>query len=383
MKIVTFAMKFLESIMVFFIPLFSFVSKRIRLLETLEDISAGRQGSSLMMNNHHYNDADLERVFEALQSRPDIARKITTFGLWHSKVTNATGSLDKILRILPNLKVFCGSDELTTIDVTGNPKLEILHCCNNKLKTINITRNVKLKEVYLNGNQLKVIDLQRNVELEVFFCRHNRLKHLDLTNLLKLKVFYCTDNALKTINLHKNKKLNMVNLNKNDFSLVTEYLLEKRQNKRQIKKFRYIYKHKMDIAANKQTLEKAYRKAKAFEPAYKRMAKEIKKSKPDIKKDLNVEIAEIRMKELWSSTDLVQQMFELISCDFHPDEMSDIKKALSKRSTTALVSVQASTNFCYDLFPEEVKEREDETAVTLSGDQDGEAELLNLGSNYI
>lgn len=79
------------------------------------------------------------------------------------------------------------------------PSLEILDCSANQLKTINLKHNIRLQKLDVSDNQLKSLDVSNNLNLSEIRCIHNKLKRLDIHHNKLLKKVTCiyTDNENK------------------------------------------------------------------------------------------------------------------------------------------------------------------------------------------
>ena len=142
-----------------------------------------------------------------------------------------------------------GNDDLRSIDVSKNPKLEILSASHGKLTSLNVKNNRKLVELYVYNNQLTALDVRSNYLLKKLSCYENQitaldlsyngaledlsvndnpiteldlhplsnlqdlscsamqLKKLDVDRCPKLRRLYCNDNQIETLDLRSNKKL--------------------------------------------------------------------------------------------------------------------------------------------------------------------------------
>ena len=162
---------------------------------------------------------------------------------------NALTTLDT--RNLPELTYLnlWGNDDLKSIDVSKNPKLEILSASHGKLTSLNVSNNRKLVELYVYNNQLTALDVSSNYLLKKLSCYENQitaldlsyngaledlgvndnpiteldlhplsnlqdlscskmqLKKLDVDRCPKLRRLYCNDNQIETLDLRSNKKL--------------------------------------------------------------------------------------------------------------------------------------------------------------------------------
>ena len=59
----------------------------------------------------------------------------------------------------------CYSNQLTQLDLSNNPLLEILYCNNNQLTKLDISKSSNLKELSCHVNQLRELDLSKNTKL--------------------------------------------------------------------------------------------------------------------------------------------------------------------------------------------------------------------------
>ena len=142
-----------------------------------------------------------------------------------------------------------GNDDLKSIDVSKNPKLEILSASHGKLTSLNVKNNRKLVELFVYNNQLTALDVSSNYLLKTLSCYENQitaldlsyngaledlsvndnpiteldlhplsnlqdlscskmqLKKLDVDRCPKLRRLYCNDNQIETLDLRSNKKL--------------------------------------------------------------------------------------------------------------------------------------------------------------------------------
>ena len=108
--------------------------------------------------------------------------------------------------------IFCSNNDLTSLNVSNNPKLNYLVILSNKLKNIDVSKNLELIELDCSLNQLKSLDVSKNTLLETLSCENNQLKSLDVRNNTKLASLFLRSNQLNAtqINklfetLHKNK----------------------------------------------------------------------------------------------------------------------------------------------------------------------------------
>lgn len=99
------------------------------------------------------------------------------------------------------------SNELTEIDITGNPHLTTLNLPQNKLSTIDLSANPGLRMIDLSGNNIASMDLSVNKDLESLWVFNNQLMSLDLTAGTQLTFLDCSGNQLSELDLSNNSRL--------------------------------------------------------------------------------------------------------------------------------------------------------------------------------
>ena len=134
------------------------------------------------------------------------------------------------------------NNRLSSIDVSNNPELEYIDLTNNQIKSIDVSNNPELDYIDLTNNQIKSIDVSKNLELERITCSDNKLTSIDVTNNQKLttlnisgnsivkidlgnnpdlKYLYCEKNKISELELSNNKKLKSLNVNDNNLTSLT------------------------------------------------------------------------------------------------------------------------------------------------------------------
>jgi len=108
------------------------------------------------------------------------------------------------------IDLWCGFNNLTTLDLSQNNMLEKLSCDTNQLSNINITQNLLLKYLYCGLNNLQELDVSNNSSLIELFCHGNELQSIDVSSNSALTYFKIFANQLTTIDVTQN--INLVNL---------------------------------------------------------------------------------------------------------------------------------------------------------------------------
>jgi hypothetical protein len=100
--------------------------------------------------------------------------------------------------------LYCDSNNLSSIDLTKNIKLQFLNCNDNNLTTLNLKQNKSLEELICDNNKLVELDVSKNQVLWFLWCNNNQLEQLDLTQNLRLRKLHCESNRLSSLDISKN-----------------------------------------------------------------------------------------------------------------------------------------------------------------------------------
>ena len=99
------------------------------------------------------------------------------------------------------------NNQLTTLDVTRNPKLQWLFCDKNQLTSLNVSANPELTELLVTENRLTSLNVRNNTALQRLECSMNRLTSLDVTHNTALRYLYCYCNKLTSLDITCNTAL--------------------------------------------------------------------------------------------------------------------------------------------------------------------------------
>ena len=105
----------------------------------------------------------------------------------------------------------CNLNQLTELDVSGNPALTVLNCAFNSLSELDVSGNPALKELNCVFNALSGLDVSKNPALEYLDCDYNEIAALDVSSNPVLTSLSCGENLLNTLNLSKNPVLTYLN----------------------------------------------------------------------------------------------------------------------------------------------------------------------------
>ena len=95
--------------------------------------------------------------------------------------------------------VYDAPGKLTSLDLSGNPKLMTLHCYYNQIDSLNLSENVELTYLECHSNRLKTLDLSNKTKLISVTCYWNSLEELNITNCTALTEMGCYFNNLSRI----------------------------------------------------------------------------------------------------------------------------------------------------------------------------------------
>lgn len=127
--------------------------------------------------------------------------------VYDSGISDLTGI--EAFTILSELN--CGSNFLTSLDVSNNTSLVNLDCRINNLTSLGLSVNTSLTELICYGNTLTLLGVTNNTALTYLECHNNPLTSLDISNNNDLTDLYCGSNNLTLLNV--SNCINLINLN--------------------------------------------------------------------------------------------------------------------------------------------------------------------------
>ena len=137
---------------------------------------------------------------------------ITNLGIYNKGIADLTGIQDFISLTQLN----CGSNQITSIDLSQNIALEKLYCANNTLLTsIDVSLNTALWLLNIANSQISDIDLSNNLALKEFSCQSSEFSSIDVSNNTELTWLKCDYNMLTNLDLSQNLALTDLYCNNN------------------------------------------------------------------------------------------------------------------------------------------------------------------------
>ena len=107
--------------------------------------------------------------------------------------------------------LWCYGNQLTALDVNGNPKLELLSCYGNQLTALDLSSNTVLAKLWCFNNKLTTLNISSNSKLELLSCYDNQISELDVSSSTELMWLYCYRNRLTSLDVSNNAKLKSLN----------------------------------------------------------------------------------------------------------------------------------------------------------------------------
>jgi len=103
---------------------------------------------------------------------------------------------------LTNLKrLNCEGNQLTSLNMTGLTNLQYLNCYYNQLTSLNVTGLTNLQTLDCGGNQLPSLNVSGLTNLQILSCGDNQLTSLNVSGLTNLVSLYCSSNQLPSLNV--------------------------------------------------------------------------------------------------------------------------------------------------------------------------------------
>ena len=99
--------------------------------------------------------------------------------------------------------LYCGNNQLTTLDISKNTALTSLFCYNNKFTTLDVSKLTALTYLSCSSNQLTSLDVSRLTALTYLSCDNNQLTSLDVSRLTALTSLSCSSNQLTSLDVSR------------------------------------------------------------------------------------------------------------------------------------------------------------------------------------
>lgn len=166
--------------------------------------------SALRLDAESFPDANFRKAL-AKKLKINEGDEITDEMIWQTTILNVSSKAITNLKGIEHFpalkKLFCSSNQLSTLDVSQNTNLTSLYCDSNQLASLDVSKNTALIILSCCRNRLASLDVSKNTKLELLSCSNNQLTKLDVSKNIKLEVLYCDFNQLAKLDLLKNTAL--------------------------------------------------------------------------------------------------------------------------------------------------------------------------------
>lgn len=137
---------------------------------------------------------------------------------WQKKTgTKGANSDIRICGIIVH-NISCMSNDITSIDVSQNESLELLHCGDNKLTTIDVTKNENLKTLHCEDNMLTSVDVSKNPHMSWIKLNNNNIEDIDVSTCSELTELDCINTGITSLDLKNNPILSAVYADNNNLT---------------------------------------------------------------------------------------------------------------------------------------------------------------------
>ena len=107
------------------------------------------------------------------------------------------------------------TNQLTSLNVSGNSLLTVLKCGNNMLPSIDLSQNPMISELRIWLNNLSSLDLSSNTNITIVEAFNNQLTDVNLSGLLNLFSLNLSNNMLNSIDISEDTNLTFLVINEN------------------------------------------------------------------------------------------------------------------------------------------------------------------------
>lgn len=158
--------------------------------------------------------ADEEFKACVLATGCDTAEEITELTCRKKKIKDITG-----IEYLTELKFLdLTRNQLTSVDLSKNTKLEEIFLGNNALEYLDISNCSALTHLEVFMNELEAIDVSNNPLIEELWADLNSLTDIDLSKSAELTDLRVNHNDLTAIDISNSPKLAKLEINENPLS---------------------------------------------------------------------------------------------------------------------------------------------------------------------
>lgn len=134
---------------------------------------------------------------------------------------NVTNNLLSTLDLTSNTlltTLYCGDNDLTSLNVSGLTELRSIFCDNNLLTTLNVSTNTNLRNLYCSQNSITQLNLSNLSQLARLDCNFNQITDLNLNAPTTLLTLNCYENLITSLDFQNYSALTSVDCGSNELT---------------------------------------------------------------------------------------------------------------------------------------------------------------------
>ena len=177
-------------------------SSDVATLTVLPSVTPAAEG--IAVDAAHFPDANFRAyILETLDFNHDSA--LSNLEIEETTEINCSGkniaSLQGIGVFTGLSKLTCGSNSLTSLDLSINTELTELACYTNQITALDVSVLPKLQRLNAYNNSLQTLNVRGCARLETLYCDENQLTSLDLSGCTHLYALSCSHNNLSLLDV--------------------------------------------------------------------------------------------------------------------------------------------------------------------------------------
>ena len=183
--------------------------KIFTLLLTLVAIATTAQ-AQVVLNETNFPDANFRAALASkfgISEGDEITEAKIAATTWLDVSFKSISDLTGIEYFTALTELWCGENQLTSLDVSKNIALTDLRCSNNQLSSLDISKNTALTNLVCYGNRLTSLNVSQNTALTTLACYGNQLTSLNVSQNTALTTLACYGNQLTSLDVSKNTAL--------------------------------------------------------------------------------------------------------------------------------------------------------------------------------
>ena len=125
------------------------------------------------------------------------------------------------IELFPNLeRLYCSSNQLTSVDLSKNPNLSHLDISENRLASLDASGNKLLTRMNCSDNSLTSLEVSACKDFSLLDCSYNNLAELNVLGNRDLDWLYCSNNQLSELDVSGCWHLRSLDCNNNNLTSI-------------------------------------------------------------------------------------------------------------------------------------------------------------------